>query len=654
MNILIPHKWLLEQLETELIPTKIQEYVSLCGPSIERIYERGNDKVYDIEITTNRVDSMSVRGVAREAAVILGQFDIPAKLAKQNLTLKNLKENNLLPLPKIIDPHKFCKRTLCVVLQNVKRTVTPKWMADRLTQVEMNIHDSAIDITNYVTHELGHPIHAFDYDRIMALGGEIHVTEAKKGEAFVTLDGELHSCVGGEIVFKNSKGEIIDLPAIKGTANSSVNADTKNILLWIESLEPSKIRFASMSHAIRTVAAQLSEKGIDPHLAEPTFVRAIELYQDLCEATVASKIHDDFSGEEQPQPIIFDKEKIDIYLGLEIEKERIVEILKKLECKVEVIRNTFHIVPPTFRKDLQIPADIVEEIARIHGYHNLPSVLMPTKIPLTKPKDLNFSAEETIKHFLADRGWFEIYTYSMVSEKIAQQSGFQITRHLQLANSLTEDKVYLRRSLSPSLQETIANNPQVENLSVFELANVYHPQENELPNETMLLSLVSQKPLAIVKGDFEALLRKFYLTKPVVKQKNGESYGEILVDSIKIGRIWLENNLTCIEIELAILLPLVKQHPNYQPLPKTSSIKESLTFTLPVETQIGPVIDEIAGLSQYIKSVTLEDVYQQNCSFGIEYWDQKKNLANENIKPLREKVVAMVTKQFNGKLVGKL
>lgn len=654
MNILIPHKWLLEQLETELKPAKIQEYVSLCGPSVERIYQRGNDQVYDIEITTNRVDSMSVRGVAREAAVILEQFGIDAKLKKQTLTKINFKQNDALPLPKIIDKNNLCKRTLAVVLKDLNRTTTPKWMADRLMQIEQNVHESIIDITNYVTHELGHPIHAFDYDQVMALGGEIHITTAHKGDKFTTLDGVNYTCVGGEVVFKNQNDVIIDLPSIKGTANSSINPQTKNVLLWIEAIEPKKVRFASMTHAIRTVAAQLSEKGIDPHLAEPTFLRAINLYQELCDAKVASEIFDHFPKLETDRTIVVDLAKIYEYLGLELPKQSITNILKKLECQVELVNNTLRIKPPTFRTDLNIPADIIEEIARIYGYHNLPSVLMPTAIPLTKPVGLNFDFEEKIKHFLAALGWFEIYSYSMVSETLAQQSGYPLGEHLTLANALTEDKVYLRRSLIPSLLEVVTNNTQEENLAVFELANVYHPVTGNLPNETLHLGLVSQKNLRETKGDLLLLLEKFYLNQVLFEQKPGENIALIKIVTTTIGKLWLEKNNTCVEIELNKLLPLIKFHPTYQPLPKTASVKETLTFTLADQTLVGEVVATIKSVDKNILNVELADIYKNNHTFNLEYWNAKNNLSSEDIKPIRKKLVKEIETKYAAKLVGKI
>ncbi|MFH2118319.1 MAG: phenylalanine--tRNA ligase subunit beta [Candidatus Paceibacterota bacterium] len=656
MNILIPHHWLLEQLKTEAIPTKIQEYLSLSGPSVERIYEHGHERVYDIEVTTNRVDSMSVRGIAREASVILKQFDVPARLVKNSFSFAQVKPTSkqLLPLPKITDKTKLCNRISCVILQNVQRQPTPQWMADRLKMIDANIHDAAIDITNYATHEQGHPIHAFDYDRIMELGGEIIITLAKKGEKFITLDGENYTTVGGEVVYKNPAGEIIDLPAIKGTANSAVSANTKNILLWIESIDPAKIRFASMTHAIRTVAAQLAEKGIDPHLAEPTMVKAIQLYQELCTAEIASEVYDAFPNQKTPPTITIDLHKIHDYLGIELPMKKIIDILSALECQVKTTRKTLRVTPPTFRLDLNIPVDIIEEIARIYGYHKLPSKLMSTSIPLTHQAGVNFQAENTAKHYLSNIGWQEVYTYSMVSEELAKNSPWSVVSHAKLANSLTEDKLYLRRSLIPSLIEVIEANSQLPEISVFELANIYHPQKTGLPKETLHLALVSTKPFRKVKGDLVSLLKKFYISDSSVKPNLNEDAGFINLGDTRIGQLKVIDKITTIEIDFTKVLPLLKTHPQYQPLPKTASIIEQLTFTLPTKTFIGPILTDITKISPKVRTISLDGIYQQNYTLTIEYWDPKKNLANEDVRPIRKRIVKVIEKTHQAKLVGEL
>lgn len=660
MNILIPHTWLLEHLDTDADPKKIQEYVSLCGPSIERIYDIESDKVYDIEVTTNRVDGMSIRGIAREAAVILQQFGIKAKLKPNNLPQTLRPETEVLPLPKISNDPKLSKRLICVVLKGVQRNPTPEWMAKRLLQTEQNVHDAVIDITNYVTHELGHPCHAFDYDKLMRTGGEINVVEAKAGEKFITLDANEFETVGGEVVFKNGEGDIIDLPSIKGTANTSIDDTTQNVLLLLESIKAEKVRFASMTHAIRTVAAQLMEKNVDPNLAKDVLVRGAQLYQELCNAQIASEIYDDFPGNQPLKPVEVKLETIHEYLGTDaagkqvLTTQEIISILEQLECTVTSKNQTLIIQPPSFRPDLTIPADIVEEIARIYGYHKLPSVIMDTQIPTEKQKGVNFTLENRIKRFLASIGLQEIYSYSMVSEQIALQTD-SLENHLKLQNPLTDDRIYLRKSLIPSLKEILDQNSHISDLSVFEIANVYLPKKNDLPNESLRLSIVSTKPYREVRGILESLLAQFFVTNLQVTQ-NSDTTGTILVSEndkeIGLGIVTMQsNNRVAIELEFSQLLLILKTHPTYQSIPKTAIVTEDMTFTLPKKIRVGEIMKVMSEVSTLITKVELKDIYNRNYSFAITYHDPKQNIASDDLKPVRKKIVQELEKH-QGILVG--
>lgn len=661
MNILIPHSWLLEYLETSATPQEIQKYVSLAGPSVERIYQQGTEQVYDIEVTTNRVDSMSIKGIAREAAVILSQFGIPSHLQhRQTSDVTPAISGAELPLPTISNNPDLCRRIMCVVLKNVQHTPTPQWMADRLQQIDQNIHDSVIDITNYITHELGHPCHAFDYDKIMALGGQIIVTEAEAGKSFTTLDEASYETVGGEIVYENQTGEIIDLPAIKGTLNTAVDDNTKNVLFWIESLEPKKVRFASMTHAIRTVAAQLNEKNVDPELAAEVMHRGIELYQELCEAEVASEVLDLYPRKRTVSKVTLPLTTISDYLGLTLDKDQIAEILLSLGCQVHTAKGVLTVTPPTFRPDIAIAADVVEEIARIYGYHRLPSKIMDTPIPLNKPADVDFNLESKIKHFLSHIGWQEVYTYSLVSEDLALASGFELAKHLKLQNPLTDDRVYLRRSLLPSLREVIHNNPLAKQVSVYELANVYHPQRHQLPEQPLMLSLVSTKPYREVKGDLESLLQSLFITEVEIKPSvDAPHTGDIIAQNeegqVVLGTIEVTaDQLTAITIPMSVLLSVAKSHPSYQPLPRTAPVIEDFTFTLPRNTAVGPVMAAIKSISPLITNVTLLDIYQQNYTFTVEYRDPQQNLSSDDVEPVRKQIIDMMKATFKATLVGQV
>jgi phenylalanyl-tRNA synthetase beta chain len=179
----------------------------------------------------------------------------------------------------------------------------------------------------------------------------------------------------------------------------------------------------------------------------------VDLYQYLCKAAVASEVFDDFPAPPQMEAVSLNTSLIYKYLGIDLPKDTVTNILQSLECQVEWTGDsTIKVTPPTFRPDITIPADVIEELARIYGYHNLPSKIMDTPIPLNKPTDVNFAVEHRIKQFLADLGWQELYTYSMVSQAVALESGYSIDKHLKLQNPLTDDRVYLRRSLIPSVK----------------------------------------------------------------------------------------------------------------------------------------------------------------------------------------------------------
>jgi phenylalanyl-tRNA synthetase beta chain len=698
MNILVPHKWLLEHLDTKVSPKELQSIVSLSGPSVERIYDREGDSVYDIEITTNRVDSMSIRGVAREAAVILNQQDSYSSLREPQITLKQIKKTiaekgtSNLPLPKIIDNPDLNNRLMCIVLDSIFRAETPDWMAERLKQTEMNVHDAAIDITNYITHEMGHPCHAFDYDKLMETGGEIHIVEAQPDEQFTTLDGATYTTKGGEVVFKDAQGTIIDLPSIKGTKNTSVDQSTKRILLLLESIKFDKVRFASMSHAIRTTAAQLMEKNLDPNLADDTLALGIKLYQDICGASIGSEILDigTHTRADQANSLTLELSQVKRYLGIALSRDKVASILEKLGCEVSDVTNenstevkTIKVTPPTFRSDLHIQADLIEEIARIYGYHNLPSVLPDTAIPTSYQPNTNFALEHHIKSFLAHTGWQETYTYSMVSEEIAKQSERELSDHLKLQNPLTEDMVYLRRSLLPSLVEMIEKNPTHRPLSIFEWAYTYESASSltSIPKQDLHISLVSTAGYAHLKGTLEALLDTIFVpsatisvvrdSQPApgfaqsatltVSEINSDTNSEINSE-IKVATLGVLQSIdsaqggifAAADILWDNLLKVAKTNPTYQPLPKTSIVSEDITFTVPDQTEVGPIIKDMQGVHPAIHSVTFTGRYKNNLSFTVTYYDVKQNLSGEDVEPIRKQLITTITQQHQAKLVGEI
>ena len=654
MNIAVPYLWLCDHLQTSASPEDMQRLLSLSGPSIERIEEKHGDKVFDIEVTTNRMDMASVRGVAREAAIILSHAGKPS-------TLKPLQQYKPKKREVIADTKKFpitiknneklCSRISCVIL-NVKIGQSPAWLKTRLEQVGIRSLNNVIDVTNYVMTEIGQPTHAFDADLV---GKKLVIRESKKREKLTTLDGKTYKLHGGDIVADNGKGELIDLISIMGTANSVVNNNTQRVLFFIEHADPKRIRKTSMGLAIRTNAAQLNEKMIDPNLVMDALLRGITLFQEVAEAKLESPILDLYPKPIAEQTIVLPLSLVQRYLGIDIPANTQAQILKGLGCKVVSEKTGFTVTIPTFRPDLVIPVDLVEEIARIYGYHNLPSQLMDTQIPTQYPEDTNFTMEYDVKQFLATLGWQEVYSYSAVSKELAEGSGYSAEEHLKLQNPLNDDHVYLRRSLVPSHEEIIENNRNVSPRSIFELANVYIPRKHDLPEESLRLTLTSTLPYRIVKGNVEALLRHVYIPADTVEYKQtSDRHAEIFVKGKHVGTLIVEKNGHVVaELVWKTLLAMAKPYPYYQSISQFSPIIEDMTFTLPAETQVGKVIETLKTVSLSIAHIEFIEMYKQNATFRITYLDSKKQLTSEDVQPVRKSIINHMRNMFHATVVGK-
>ena len=733
MNIYIPHDWLNEYLETDAQPEQIMSELALCGPSVERIETREGEPVYDIEITTNRVDAMSIVGVAREAGVILNQAGLKAKFlgetaklthkieanldlaqiikdmtaedekesgGEKDMTAEDEKEsggeNKKVALPKIEIDSDAVRRVTAIVFEvpdGVARQSSPAWLQKRLAQIDVSSHGLLIDITNYLTHEIGHPCHAFDYDKIMASGGEIKITQAKPGMKFVTLSNEPESeedliahsyeTVGGETVFLSASGEIIDLPGIKGTANTGIDKNTRRVLFWFENMEPTAIRFASMTHAIRTTAATLNEKNVDVNLIDLAMIRGLELYHELAGAKIMSDFYDYYPHKKTDATTIrLPFAKIDLFLGKKLPREQIIQILSDLQLKVEEKNDELIVQAPSFRNDLHLPVDIIEEIARIYGYGNLDSRIDFVTADIPAQKDFNFQFERQVKNSLVARGYFEIYSSSLVSldlQKVEKNRPAQLTTGssslspaLRLKNPLTEDKVVLRRELWPSLVDVyLQNMAYISRLgegNLFEIANVYHGDKLIGEIEELRLSLVSDRPYRQVRADLESILKQFYIEnlqidaegKITIADKNSVQKERVIIGQAQIlstqeiKELSKNTKLSVFEIVMKQVLPAVKSYPHLQPLHRYPAMIEDLTFSLDTEVSVEPLLTQIKAVSALITEVKLVDIYQNRYTFRLAYQALDKALSNDEITPVRQKVVAQMEANAGVKLIGKV
>lgn len=638
MNIKILDSWLREYLETKAKPSQIKDALSLTSASVERLQKTNSDYIYDIEVTTNRVDLMSVIGIAREAQASLSEKGIPAKFNPPHLEVPSGGDEDKIYIK---NNSKLVNR-ICAVILDVKMSSSPKFIKERLESSDIRSLNNVIDVTNYVMREMGHPAHVFDFDRIPTKN--IVIRESSKGEKIKTLDKKEYTLPGKDIVADNGEGKIIDLLGIMGLDNSVVTENTKKILFFIDNNNSHLIRSTSMNLGIRTEAAILNEKDIDPNLAYNTLLRGIELYKKIADAKIISPIYDIYPNKVSSKKIKVSRKKISKILGVEISNERIKNILIKLGFEVYGKENNIEVLVPTFRaNDINIEEDIIEEVARIYGYDKLPNVL-----PSQEVKNYNYTNEffweKKVKESLKYWGFSETYTSSMVSEELFDGS---TSEAVKIQNPLNSDLVYMRKTLVPSLLQVVKENKESE-IKIFEMANVYIKKNNSLPNEIMTLAGAMKKEDASfyeVKGIIEQLLKDLGIKPLFKKSQKAISGSSILVDNKYIGEIEILNDsIIDFEIDFEKLVKHATLSKKYKAITKYPPIIEDLAFIVPETMETYQIIHEIQKQSPLIIEVSLLDEFADSKTFHIIYQDPNKNLTNQEVLKIKQKIISSLEK----------
>lgn len=643
MNIKILDSWLREFLETKARPSEIAKYVSLCGPSVEKVEKIGNDFVYDIEVTTNRIDTASVYGIAREASSILPRFGIQAKLRPIRPQSKDYVFAKTVPYLSAVVDQRLCPRFTAVLIRDVEVAESSELIQKRLESAGMRPINNIIDIANYVMLELGQPVHTFDYGKIG--GKKMILRESKKGEHIVTLDGKEFTLAGGDIVIEDGTGNLIDLAGIMGGENSAIDENTKDVLLFVQTYNPTNIRKTSMYLSQRTQAATIFEKGTDEELVGPAILKALELFKPLSKAGSYREILNIYPKPYKTPSVTTTYEYINKLLGIDINKKDITTYLVSLGFECKWTGNKLKVEIPSFRaKDIKSQEDILEEVARIYGYHNLPSKVMSGDIP-ERPEDSKFAFERNIKNIVSGFGGGEVYTLSLVSKEMAREDA------LKLKNPLGTDTEYLRTSLLPSLVFAAENNKGIyDKFHLFEIANVYLPRKNNLPEEKMTFAgIFSGYSYRSAKGVIEAILNRLNIDFSfIATDLNGfsASHSALIKSGDKeMGMIGvLESGFIFYEFSVQTLMSLVKPLA-YKKISKYPPQIEDLTFVLPEKTKIGSIIDSIKAVSKLI-DLELKDIYKDSYTFRIWYQDKTKTLTDQEVKDIREKVLSSLKNKF--------
>jgi len=651
MNIKVLHSWLLEYLDTKATPPQIQQYISLCGPSVESVEKIQNDWLYDIEITSNRIDTVSVVGIAREISTILNRFEIPA-LFKKPILLEPSSPNNILPFT-IKDNGKLTKRLMAIVMDNITVSKSPDFITKRLEVAGIRSLSNIVDITNYVMLEIGHPTHVFDYDRIKT--NTFILRHANKGEKITTLDKKTHDLYETDIIIDDGTGRIIDFPGIMGTANSVVTDKTKRIVFFIESNNPQAIRRSSMKHGIRTMAASINEKNPHPALVQDALFRGIELYQTYAKAEIASPVYDLY-----PNPLTSKKISIDIpfihkKIGVPMDKKQIISILTDLQFEVKTKQDNLEITIPTFRYfDMYEKEDIIEEIARIYGYHNIPGQLPPLAY-IQQPKDIEqiFNYQNVIKTYLKHQTWYETMNYSAYSKLLLSAFDLKETDHLHITNTISEDIKYLRVSIIPSLLKNIKENGGFStDLKLFEIAKTYKPQKASLPEERFKLSLVTKGSFLSLKGLIEALLKELHVEKYSFTLSSHPFFSStvqahLLIENVVVGvlgkvknsimeHMQLTDSVFAAEFDFEKLIEKARLMPIYKPYNPYAAIQ--LDLTTPLNQSYAKIVQIAKESAPHLTQITLKDTYKDNVTLHLIFSSPNRNYTEKEALIELEKI----------------
>ena len=605
-----------------------------CRPGDDiRPVINADDHVVEFEITPNRPDCLSVIGLAREVSAT---FDTPLTLHEP--VVKGGGAGNLAELLDVETPDPdLCPRYTARMVRGVKIGPSPKWMRERLRSMGVRPINNIVDITNYVMLEYGQPMHAFDYRYVK--GGKIIVRRAREGEELTTLDGNVRKLTPNMLVIADET-RAVGLAGIMGGENSEIVDDTVDVVFESANFDGTCIRKAALSLGMRTEASAKFEKGLDPLNTLPAVNRACELVELLGAGEVVDGVIDVLNHVPQPRTITMDPARVNALLGTDIHPADMYCYLERVEIHTE--KRDFPNGPaqvsiPSWRSDVEGIADLAEEVARLHGYNNIPATLMrgeTTRGGYTPAQQ----AERRLGAVCRACGYSEIITYSFISpscyDKIRWAPGEPLRQSLRILNPLGEDTSIMRTTTLPSMLEVLARNVNYRNRAarLYEVGKIYLPGgPGGLANEPRMLTLGAygeDMDFFAIKGAVEALLKELRV-KDVTFEAYGEdpSYHPGRCAAVRAGEDWLgvvgqihpltaaaygvEEDLYCAELSFDTLLAHQGPGVEYAPLPRFPAAARDIAVVCREEITVGALeacIRRAGG--KLLREAALFDIYR--------------------------------------------
>ncbi len=632
-----------------------------------------DDTVVEFEITNNRPDCYSIIGLARESAAAFGTTMRHHEPVVHGSDAGSIFEHLDVEVP----AQELCYRYSSRMVKNVRIAPSPKWLRQRLRANGVRPINNIVDITNYVMLEYGQPMHAFDYRYVSS--GKIVVREAEEGETLTTLDGSVRALKPGMLVIADEE-KPIGLAGIMGGENSEIMPDTTTVVFESANFNGTSIRQTALALGMRTESSGKFEKNLDPMMTLPALQRACELVELLECGDVLDGIIDIIHYVPEARQLPLEPEKINRLLGTSISREEMIRYLNLLEIEVE--GDVIHV--PSFRPDLNLMADIAEEIGRSYGYNEIPTTSFKTSTQGGYAPVMVM--ENHAGSLCRGLGYSEIITYSFVSPGIFDQiripADSPLRRCMKIQNPLGEDTSIMRTIALPSMLDILGRNYAYHNKAVklYELAKIYLPQEGQaLPEEPKMLVLGSygaSENFFKMKGELEAILIGLHLPKAVYTAcKDNPSYhpGRCAAVSINgihlgymgqvhplvVGNYGMDTEVYCVEINFSKLFDLKLPEATYVPLPKYPGVSRDLSLICDESVTVAQIEDVItASAGKLLRGVKLFDIYRgvgvpvgkKSMAFSLELRADDRTLTDADSEGVIGKVLMALESQLDAKL----
>jgi phenylalanyl-tRNA synthetase beta chain len=649
------------------------------------------DYILDISLTPNRPDCASVIGIAREIAALTGK---KIRMPNTEYLETGSSINELAGVT--LDDTTGCPRYAAGMIQGVELKTSPFWMRYRLYASGVRAINNVVDISNYVLMEMGQPLHTFDYS--MLTGHRIVVARAKDGDSFTTLDGQSRTLNKGHLMIRDGEKPVA-LAGIMGGVNSEIKPDTKDVLVESAYFDPITIRKGAKVLGLSTEASWRFERGIDILGVTNALKRSLALLADLTGGKVCKGIIDNYPAPYNAPVIELRVKRTNDYLGTSLTRDEISPYLKSLQMEVKDIdEQRMQVSPPSFRVDISREIDLIEEVARLHGYDNI-RVTFPMIRSYNEADDPSINLHDQACNIMTGMGFSEIITFSFVSpdtaDKLGAGDGSFLRSFVKLQNPLTIDQSVMRTSLLPGLLDTIKEN--IDNgepdLKFFEWGNIFIRRENvTLPYEKVVLAgvmigvyeqktwhnAVREIDFYDIKGATEVLLKSLGYKEPIFKRDetvsaydwaascgiyvSGKCIGHVgKVDSDVIERFDVKaKGVFAFEMDIDALLGKdLEPSVSYTSFSRFPAVKRDLTVIVDEQTE-SSLIEEIIVREggELVESVNIFDVYKgekigparKTLSFRIIYRSREATLDGNVINKLHEKITGRIMKETGGTL----